>query len=212
MAAPRKPETPHHAATHHETKAEPPPKAAAPRAEPKDEPPNDGTVPPQDPFFVDGKQVTVLMGPYRDMVLTMPIAEADQAIAEGWAKAYPAPLFDPNAPLPPPPTQAEAEASLAAAQLWARTAQGLNPVISSLSPATAVVGGADLTLTVAGSGFNSGSVILFNGGAEATTFVDSGSLTTIVKPSLASGAGSVPVAVRNGSATSNEKPFVFTAA
>ena len=38
-----------------------------------------------------------------------------------------------------------------------------NPAISSLSPAGAVVGGGDFTLTVLGSNFGSGSTVLWNG-------------------------------------------------
>jgi subtilisin len=45
------------------------------------------------------------------------------------------------------------------------------PVASSLSPASAIVGGSALTLTVNGSSFVSSSVVRWNGAARPTTFV-----------------------------------------
>lgn len=86
------------------------------------------------------------------------------------------------------------------------------PVINSLNPNTAVVGGPDLTMTVIGSGFTSGSVIVWNGGDEPTTFVSATQVSTGVKPSTASGPWSIPVAVRNGDKISNSLAFQFTAA
>jgi hypothetical protein len=167
-------------------------------------------VPPQDDHLVNGKQISVRLGPYRDKVLVLPIAEADQAIADGWAEEHPGTLFDPNAPLPPPPTQAEQEAALAAANAWAQSATGNNPVITIIAPNTAAVGDPDVTLVVTGSGFNADSAIVFNNGAEPTTFEDATRLTTIVRPSTASGPADVPVVVRNGPVTSNERTFSFT--
>lgn len=86
------------------------------------------------------------------------------------------------------------------------------PVINSLDPNTAVVGGPDVTMTVNGSGFTSQSVIVWNGGDEPTTFVSNTQVTTGVKPSTASGPWSIPVAVRNGDKVSNSLAFQFTAA
>jgi hypothetical protein len=71
------------------------------------------------------------------------------------------------------------------------------PTLASLNPATAVVGGADLTMQCIGTNFVRGSVILWNGATENTVYVNATTVTTIVKPSLASGAGTVPVQVRN---------------
>ena len=45
----------------------------------------------------------------------------------------------------------------------------LGPPLTSLSPDTAVVTGADFTLTVYGSGFTATSVIYFDGAPMATT-------------------------------------------
>jgi IPT/TIG domain len=84
------------------------------------------------------------------------------------------------------------------------------PTVTSLSPNTAVKGAADLTMTVVGTNFFSGTKIMFNGGAENTTFVDSTHVSTTVKPSLVSTAISVPVGVVNGPYPSNTQPFTFT--
>lgn len=86
------------------------------------------------------------------------------------------------------------------------------PTVASIDPATAEVGSADVTLHVHGTGFSEYSVIVFNGGAEATTFVDETELTTLVEPSTASGPWTVPVQVRNGVQTSEPVDFEFTEA
>jgi IPT/TIG domain len=84
--------------------------------------------------------------------------------------------------------------------------------LTALSPQTAVVGDADLTMTATGTGFTADSVIVFNGGEEQTTFVSETELTTGVKPSLASGAGDVPVLVRTAAGDTAPLNFTFTAA
>jgi hypothetical protein len=86
------------------------------------------------------------------------------------------------------------------------------PTVTSLTPNTAIIGDADFTMTVNGSGFKSDSVIVWNGGDEPTTFVAEGQVTTIVKPSTASGPYTIPIAVRNGDKVSNEMSFSFTEA
>jgi IPT/TIG domain len=81
--------------------------------------------------------------------------------------------------------------------------------LTSINPTTAVHGtGADLTLHVIGTGFVQGfHQILWNGTPEPTTFVSATELTTIVKPSTASGASTVQVRV---SGAEGQKPFTFT--
>jgi hypothetical protein len=69
--------------------------------------------------------------------------------------------------------------------------------ILSLEPSSAEVGGEDVTLHVNGSGFEPGATIVFNEGDEQTVFISAEELTTLVKPSTASGAVTVPVKVRN---------------
>lgn len=96
--------------------------------------------------------------------------------------------------------------------LRGETPPAADPVVTGLSPDEAEVGSADLTVSVTGTGFNAASIIVWNGGDEATTFVSETELTTIVKPSTASGAYTVPVAVRNDQVYSDPVDFTFTAA
>jgi hypothetical protein len=87
------------------------------------------------------------------------------------------------------------------------------PVISSLSPSTAVAGDAsDVTLVVTGDGYMPNAVLMFGGLDEPTTFVSPTEVSTIVKCSLFVNPDDVAVNVRNGSAISNELAFTFTAA
>jgi hypothetical protein len=86
------------------------------------------------------------------------------------------------------------------------------PILESISPNTAVIGGPDVTMTASGIGFTEASVINFNGGEEPTTFVDGGRVTTIVKPSTATTPGSYPVTVANGDKVSGAASFTFTEA
>jgi IPT/TIG domain len=84
------------------------------------------------------------------------------------------------------------------------------PTLTTLTPSTAVHGGANLTLTCTGTGFTTNSNIYFNGGLEPTTYVSATSLTTLVKPSLVSQAIAVPVHVRNGAERTVNRTFTFT--
>jgi hypothetical protein len=90
------------------------------------------------------------------------------------------------------------------------------PVLTSINPDTAVVGGANLTMTATGSNFygpanpSVASKILFNGGEEPTTYVSATSLTTGVEPSTAGAAATVPVEVSNLGFKSASRPFTFT--
>jgi hypothetical protein len=84
------------------------------------------------------------------------------------------------------------------------------PVLSALTPDTAVSGDADLTLSCDGTDFTADCVIVFGSVDEPTTFVSDTEVTTIVKPSLFAPAV-VPVTVRNGANRSNAVDFTFTA-
>jgi hypothetical protein len=85
----------------------------------------------------------------------------------------------------------------------------VTPVLSSLSPNTAVSGDPDFELSCVGSGFRSGSVIWFGNEDEPTTFVSDTEVTTGVKPSLFAPAV-VPVKVRTGPLDSESVDFTFT--
>ncbi len=54
------------------------------------------------------------------------------------------------------------------------------PVLTSIAPNTAIQGSASLNLSVAGSGFNSASVVQWGSAALVTTYVSATSLTAIV--------------------------------
>jgi IPT/TIG domain-containing protein len=84
------------------------------------------------------------------------------------------------------------------------------PTVASLSPNTAVIGGADLVMTVTGTNFLTNSTIFFNHGAEKTTYISPTQLSTVIKPSLAGTAGSYPVEVSNVVHKSNASNFTFT--
>jgi hypothetical protein len=86
-----------------------------------------------------------------------------------------------------------------------------SPSLGALDPGEAAIGDPDLTLTLTGANFADTSVIVFNGGDEPTTFVSETELTTTVKPSTATVAGSFPVLVRNANGEeSNAVDFTFT--
>jgi subtilase family serine protease len=71
------------------------------------------------------------------------------------------------------------------------------PVLSTISPTSALVGSAAFTLSVSGSNFISGAVINFNGQPQPTTSVSSTSLTAAISASSIAAAGSFSVTVTN---------------
>jgi len=86
------------------------------------------------------------------------------------------------------------------------------PTLSSISPNSAVIGGEAVTMEVNGANFLEESVILFNGGEEATTFVSASKLTTGVNPATAGTPGSYAVLVRTFSHETAPQYFEFTEA
>src|SRR5206468_2071889 len=94
------------------------------------------------------------------------------------------------------------------------TASNPAPSITSLSPASTVAAGQGFNLTVNGSSFISGSVVRWNGGDRATTFLSSTLLTASIPASNISSAGTAAVTVFNpspGGGTSNTVNFSITA-
>jgi hypothetical protein len=71
------------------------------------------------------------------------------------------------------------------------------PTLTTLTPGSATAGGPAFTLTLDGSHFISGAMVMWNGVARAATFVSATRLTTAVTASDIAAAGSVAVAVRN---------------
>ncbi len=99
--------------------------------------------------------------------------------------------------------------------LWDESGDGLatRPTVTSISPNTAVVGGPDVTMILTGADFTPTTVILWNGSPEPTTFIDSSHISTLVKPSTASGPFTIPVTARTGARRARSSVnFTFTAA
>jgi hypothetical protein len=89
-------------------------------------------------------------------------------------------------------------------------AASLTPVLSSLTPDTAISGDPDFVLSCGGTGFRSNSVIMFGNEDEPTTFVSDTEVTTGVKPSLFAPAV-VPVHIRTpGLPDTDPVDFTFT--
>lgn len=74
---------------------------------------------------------------------------------------------------------------------------GMTPVLTALSPALVQAGTTGVTLTVTGSGFNSGSTVYINGTAATTTYVSATELTASVSDATIANFGWVPVTVSN---------------
>jgi hypothetical protein len=79
---------------------------------------------------------------------------------------------------------------------WATTALGSQPFITTLDPFTATAAGPSFTLTVTGTNFVSGTVVLWNGDPLVTTFVDGEQLSVDVPASRLSSAGAFSVTAR----------------
>ena len=77
------------------------------------------------------------------------------------------------------------------------------PVLNSLSPNSATVGAATLTMTVNGANFDSDAEVLWNGSPIATTFVSSTQVTASINASLLTTAGTRTVQVRNVAAATH---------
>lgn len=86
-------------------------------------------------------------------------------------------------------------AALPNPQSWAETNIGLVSALTAVAPETAVVNSGNIALTVSGANFDNNHVVLWNGAAVATTFVDTETLTAIVPTNLAVDAGSYGVSV-----------------
>jgi subtilisin len=92
------------------------------------------------------------------------------------------------------------------------TVIGGAPVLGSLSPASAAIGGAAFTLTVNGSGFNAASVVRWNGADRATTFVSSAQLRAAISAADLAVQGIAQVAVfvpAPGGGLSSALPFTI---
>jgi len=71
------------------------------------------------------------------------------------------------------------------------------PVITSLSPASITAGGPSFTLTVGGTNFVTGSVVLWNGADRPTTVGSTTQLSAVISAADIATPGTAQVAVRN---------------
>ncbi|MEW5976923.1 MAG: LamG-like jellyroll fold domain-containing protein, partial [Acidobacteriota bacterium] len=83
------------------------------------------------------------------------------------------------------------------------------PVVSGLSPSSALVGGAGFTLTVSGNNFVAGAVVRWNGSARTTTFVSATELTASIPASDLAVAGTAQVTVVTSGGVSNAQTFTI---
>jgi hypothetical protein len=90
-------------------------------------------------------------------------------------------------------------------------AQWSIPVITSLTPNSVVAGGGDFTLSVLGSGFDSGTVAQWNGASLPTTFASATHLLASVSASLVASSGSASVTVLNAQGSSTPSPVAIAA-
>lgn len=82
-----------------------------------------------------------------------------------------------------------------------------NMTVTSLTPSSALAGGQSFTLTVNGSGFQSGDVVQWNGLSRATTYVSSSQLTATILDTDIATAGTASVTVNRGTLTSAAQSF-----
>jgi len=86
-------------------------------------------------------------------------------------------------------------AVLTSPQSWAEINFGLVSTLTAIAPETAVINSGTIGLTVSGANFDSNHVVLWNGAAVVTTFVDENTLTALIPTNLAADAGSYGVSV-----------------
>src|SRR5262249_5217934 len=77
------------------------------------------------------------------------------------------------------------------------------PQLLSVSPASLTVGSPNTTVTLAGTGFTSSSVVYAYGAAQSTTFLSAQSLSFTLGAQYLTSVGSVPMYVRNNGSFSN---------
>ena len=86
------------------------------------------------------------------------------------------------------------------------------PVIVSLSQTSVTAGSGGFTLTVNGSGFTSGALVLWNGTAIPTSFVNASQLLATVSSALISSPGTASITVSSGGQVSAATTFTITPA
>jgi hypothetical protein len=85
--------------------------------------------------------------------------------------------------------------SVTAAQFFTLSAPAA-PIITGVTPTSAIAGGPAFQLTVAGTGFVSGAVLQWNGTSVATTFVSATQLSALISNTLIATAGTANITVQ----------------
>jgi len=88
-------------------------------------------------------------------------------------------------------------------------AAAVAPALNSIVPNTAAAGSGSFTLTLNGSGFTSGSVVLWNGISRSTSFVSSTQLSASIPATDVAALGSALVQVNNAGAISPSATFTI---
>jgi sugar lactone lactonase YvrE len=83
-------------------------------------------------------------------------------------------------------------------------------VLNTITPAGAIAGAADTTITAAGANFTATSVVNFKAAPLATTFVSAAQMTAVVPAALLTTAGTANVTVTDSSTGTASQPQVFT--
>lgn len=92
---------------------------------------------------------------------------------------------------------------------WAQTLLGEPPVISSLNPAKATVGGGAFTLRINGGNFHYGTTAAWNGASLPTAYISSTQVTAQVAAGFIAASGYAAVTVTNPDTLSSD-PASFT--
>ena len=88
------------------------------------------------------------------------------------------------------------------------------PVFASMSPSTALAGSAAITISITGTNFINGSVVLWNGVSLTTAYISPAMLTAVVPTANMATAGNAAVTVFSaspGGGTSSSLTFTITA-
>ena len=90
----------------------------------------------------------------------------------------------------------------------------LNPSIASMAPGSATAGGLQFTLSITGSNFQVNSVVMFNGSALPTSFLNSRQLMATVPAAAISTPGTPQVSVMtpggSGTVTCQSNSLMFS--
>jgi hypothetical protein len=86
----------------------------------------------------------------------------------------------------------------------------VQPSITGIAPSPVIAGSGPFTLSVTGSGFVSGSTVLWNGSPLTTSFVSAAQLTASIPASLIATVGTASITVSNSGVISNSQTLTIT--